>query len=234
MHDDPLPPGGRALDPEDVYEPQLGSLPEVDPEPGDEAVKTGTTTVAIAVEDAVVIGADRRASLAGRFVSNKDVRKIEQIHPTAALTMVGSVGGAQSFVRNLRVEANLYETRRGEPMSIEALGTLASNFARGGPFFAITPLLGGVDDSGSHVYSIDPTGSLLEDEYTVAGSGTMVAAGTLEDRYEPGLDVDAARDLAADTVRAAAERDTASGNGLTLATVTGDGVEMESFDGYEI
>jgi len=68
-----------------------------------------------------------RASLGGRFVSNKDVQKVEQIHPTGALTLVGSVGGAQSFIRTLRAEVNLYESRRGEPMPIEALATLAGN-----------------------------------------------------------------------------------------------------------
>jgi len=41
-------------------------------------------------------------------------------------------------------------------MSISALATLAGNFARGGPFFAINPILGGIDDEGHHVYSIDP------------------------------------------------------------------------------
>src|SRR6056297_2905801 len=119
-----------------------------------------------------------RASLGGRFVSSKDVQKVEPVHPTAALTLVGSVGGAQSFIRSLRAEANLYEARRGEQIGIEALATLAGNFARGGPFFAINPILGGVDEDGSHVFSIDPAGGVMDDDYTVTGSGLTVAYGT--------------------------------------------------------
>ncbi|WP_135662661.1 archaeal proteasome endopeptidase complex subunit beta [Halorhabdus rudnickae] len=217
-----------------VYEPELGSLPDSGTDR--EVTETGTTTIGITTAEGVVIATDMRASLGGRFVSNKRVQKVEQIHPTAALTLVGSVGGAQSFIRTLRAEVNLYEARRGRNMSMQALSTLAGNFARGGPFLAINPILGGVDDDGHHVYSIDPAGGVMEDDYTVTGSGLTVAYGTLEDRYEPDMSNDEAIDVAAAAVRAAAERDTGSGNGLYVAQITEGGVEIEDypdFDGLE-
>jgi len=211
------------------YEPELGSLPASNRD--EESVnKTGTTTVGIATENGVVIGTDRRASLGGRFVSNKNVQKVEQIHPTGALTLVGSVGGAQSFIRSLRAEVNLYEARRGEDISIPALATLAGNFARGGPFFAINPILGGVDEDGSHVFSIDPAGGVMEDDYTVTGSGLTVAYGTLESLYEDDLTIEEARTVAAEAVNAAAERDTGSGNGIHITEVTDEGVEIEAYE----
>ncbi|WP_135302052.1 archaeal proteasome endopeptidase complex subunit beta [Haloarcula amylovorans] len=218
----------------DAYEPEVGTLPNDDEGRDEETVtKTGTTTVGISTDDGVIIATDRRASLGGRFVSNKNVQKVEQIHPTAALTLVGSVGGAQSFIRSLRSEANLYEVRRDEPLSIHALATLAGNFARGGPFFAINPILGGVDAEGSHVYSIDPAGGVLKDKYTVTGSGTMVATGTIEGEYDPEMDLEDARNLAIRAVEAAAERDTGSGNGVVIAEVTADGVDIDRFDDYD-
>jgi proteasome beta subunit len=212
------------------YEPELAPFEESTQEDGDAVAKTGTTTVGISTDDGVVIGTDRRASLGGRFVSNKNVVKVEQVHPTAALTLVGSVGGAQSFIRTLRSESNLYETRRGEEMSIHALATLAGNFARGGPFLAINPILGGVDDEGSHVYSIDPAGGVMQDDYTVTGSGMQLAHGALEGEYDPEMSLEEAETLAARAVHAASERDTGSGNGLVIATVTEDGVDIEKYD----
>ena len=213
------------------YEPELGSLPDGNRD--EEAVnKTGTTTIGIATEDGVVVATDKRASLGGRFVSNKNVQKVEQIHPTAALTLVGSVGGAQSFIRTLRAEVNLYEARRGKEMSMQALATLAGNFARGGPFIAINPVLGGVDDEGTHVYSIDPAGGVMQDDYTVTGSGLTVAYGTLEDRYEEDMSLEEAQQVAGAGIKAAAERDTGSGNGVVLAEITADGVDIDRFDGY--
>jgi proteasome beta subunit len=217
----------------DPYEPELGTLPNG--ERDEEAVnKTGTTTIGISTEDGVVIATDMRASLGGRFVSNKNVQKVEQIHPTAALTLVGSVGGAQSFIRSLRAEVNLYEARRGEDMSMQALSTLAGNFARGGPFFAINPILGGVDDEGHHVYSIDPAGGVMKDDYTVTGSGLTVAYGTLEDRYEDDMSNEEAKEVAAAAINAAAERDTGSGNGIYLADVTNEGVDIQGYDFDEL
>jgi proteasome beta subunit len=215
----------------DPYEPELAPWNGDGSADDDETVaKTGTTTVGIATADGVVVGTDRRASLGGRFVSNKNVQKVEQIHPTAVLTLVGSVGGAQSFIRTLRSEASLAETRRDEPLSIDALATLAGNFARGGPFFAINPILAGVDEEGSHVYTIDPAGGVIEDNYAVTGSGMQLAHGTLEGEYDEDLALEEATTLAARAVNAATERDTGSGNGFVLATVTEDGVEIEEYD----
>jgi len=223
----------HGVGPADPTEPEIGSFPEESGGDREKVNETGTTTVGISTDDGVVIATDMRASLGGRFVSNKTVQKVEQIHPTAALTLVGSVGGAQSFIRSLRAEVNLYEARRGEDMSIKALSTLAGNFARGGPFFAINPILGGVDEDGAHVYSIDPAGGVMKDDYTITGSGLTVAYGTLEDRYEEGLSMDGARDAAVAAVRAAAERDTGSGNGVYIAEVTGDGVDIEGYENFE-
>jgi len=218
----------------DAYEPEVGTIPSDESDADEETVvKTGTTTVGLSTDDGVVIATDRRASLGGRFVSNKSVTKVEQIHPTAAMTLVGSVGGAQSFIRSLRSEANLYEVRRDEPLSIHALSTLAGNFARGGPFFAINPIIGGVDDEGSHVYSVDPAGGVLQDDYTVTGSGTMVATGTIEGEYDSEMSIEEARALAIRAVEAAAERDTGSGNGIVLAEITADGVDIDRFDDYD-
>jgi proteasome beta subunit len=215
---------------QDPYEPELGSFDNVEKQDSDAVNKTGTTTVGISTENGVVIGTDRRASLGGRFVSNKNVTKVEQVHPTAALTLVGSVGGAQSFIRTLRSEANLYESRRGHPMSIHALATLAGNFARGGPFIAINPILGGVDEDGSHVYSVDPAGGVMKDDYTVTGSGMQLAHGALEGEYDESLSLEEATALAARAVQAATERDTGSGNGFVTATITEDGVEIDEYD----
>ncbi|MFP4217361.1 MAG: archaeal proteasome endopeptidase complex subunit beta [Salinarchaeum sp.] len=221
--------------PADPYTPQLGTLPENDlsEEEFENVSKTGTTTIGISTAEGVVIATDQRASLGGRFVSNKNVQKVEQIHPQAALTMVGSVGGAQSFIASLRAEANLYEARRGKHMSMEALSTLAGNFARGGPFFMINPILGGIDEEGTHVYSIDPAGGVMEDDYTVTGSGMQLAYGTLEQEYEPDLSNEAAIPIAAKGIQSAAERDTGSGNGIYVAEITEAGVDIHGHEAYE-
>jgi proteasome beta subunit len=188
---------------------------------------TGTTTVGIVAGDGVVLATDRRASLGGRFIANKNTVKVEQVHPTAAVTIAGSVGGAQGYIRQLRAEANLYETRRGERMKLEGLSTLAGNLLRGLP---VSILLGGVDEAGPRLFSVDAAGGVLEDRYSASGSGMQLATGVLEDAFDPDASVEAARAAAVDAIAAASERDTASGNGVNVAMVTGDGVEIDEYD----
>lgn len=191
-------------------------------------VKTGTTTVALTATDGVVLAADRRASLGGRFVSNKNAVKIEQVHPRAAVTISGSVGAGQAFVRQLRANADLYESRRSKEMSVEALANVAGDLVRGQPMM---PLLGGVETDGTpRVFSVDGGGGVMEDAYTASGSGMTLATGALERLYREDLSLEEAVTVAAEAVDSAAERDTASGNGLTIVRITGEGVERSSYD----
>lgn len=199
--------------------------------PSADAAETGTTIVGVTTADAAVLAADQRASVGGgRFVTNKDTRKVEQIHPTAAAALSGTVGHLQQFVRVLRSESRLYADRRGEPPSLTALSTLAGGVLRSSPL-AVSPLLGGVDDEhGPAVFTLDGGGGVLTDDYAAGGSGMQLAYGVLEQDYEPDLTPSAARRVAARAVESASERDTASGNGLTVATVTGDGVETDEYN----
>jgi len=217
------------------YAPELGELPTrtLTDEDLESVNKTGTTTVGITTADGVVLATDMRASLAGRFISNKDVQKVEQVHPTAALTMAGSVGGAQSFIRSIRAEVNLFETRRGKDMSIGALATLAGNFLRGGPYFMVSPILGGVDEEGPQVYSLDPAGGVMSDKYTATGSGMQMAYGVLEQHYDEDITNDGALELGARAVKSAVERDTASGDGVFLAAITTEGVDIQGHKDFD-
>ncbi|MFB6176027.1 MAG: proteasome subunit beta, partial [Halobaculum sp.] len=162
------------------------------------------------------------------------VQKVEEIHPTGALTIAGSVSAAQNLIETLKAEVRLYEARRGEDMSMQALSTLTGNLLRSGAFFIVQPILGGVDDEGAHIYSIDAAGGLTEEEYTVTGSGSQYALGVLEQEYDDDLSIEEAETVATRAIQSAVERDLASGNGINVAVVTEDGVEItqhEDIDG---
>lgn len=209
------------------------NIREADENKGD-VVKTGTTTVGIRTEEGVVVATDRRASLGGRFVSSKNVVKVEEVHPTGVVTLVGSVGGAQQFNSQLSSEVSLYRARRQKTMSINALANFASNLARNGPFLRINPIVAGVDEDGTHVYSVDPAGGLIADDYTVNGSGMQVATGTIESGYNEDMNLEEVTRLAARSVESASERDTGSGNGLIIAQVTEDGVNIDEYKDYSV
>lgn len=191
------------------------------------AFTTGTTIVGVSLEETAILAADQRMSLGGRVVANKNTQKVEQVHPSAAVAISGTVGPAQQYMQALRAEAQLYESRRGDSMSVHALAQAAGNVVRGLP---VSSILGGVDDSGAHLYELDGSGAVLEDTYAAGGSGMQVAYGVLERAFDADLDREAAVRAAVAAVDVASERDTASGNGVHVATLTERGVEITDRD----
>lgn len=193
-------------------------------------IETGTTIVAVAGEDGAVLAADRRASLGGRLVTNQSVRKIEPVTDRAAVAFSGTVGGAQAFLRCLRAERRRYEQRHGEA-GVETIATVAGRLVAEGEF-GVGILLAGVDpgESGDPipaVYEIDPTGGVLETEYVASGSGTQLAYGALEGSVDPDGTIAEIEATAVGVVRAASERDAVSGDGITIAQISGEGVSIE-------
>ena len=169
-------------------------------------VKTGTSTVGITYNGGVVVGADHRATM-GHFIANKSVQKLFRISDNVALTTAGLVGHAQSLSRVLAAELKLFELKRDLPMTVKGAATL---------------LIVGVDESGPSVYSIDSAGGSIPDVYCATGSGSPFMYGVLEDQYKTGMNRDQALALAAKSLLASAQRDSASGNGMDLAHITPD------------
>ena len=90
----------------------------------------------------------------------------------------------------------------------------------------VQTIIAGVDKTGPKLYSLDPSGSYIEDTCTSTGSGSPFAFGVLEDRYNENLTVDEGRFVAIRAITAAMERDVYSGNGYRLATITEDGMKV--------
>ena len=86
--------------------------------------------------------------------------------------------------------------------------------------------MGGKDDSGFYLFDIFPDGTISTcDEYISSGSGSVMAYGVLETLYDPNINVEEGIKLAAKCVNAAVQRDIASGNGLDVVTITGQGAQ---------
>lgn len=187
----------------------------------------GTTTVGIAFEDFVVLAADRRAT-SGYYIAHKKAEKIHKIDNHVAATIAGYVGDAQWLVDQLRAEALIYRNSTGEPISIPSLATLASTILfRSRPFIIVQMLIGGVDNGGSKLFSLDWLGTVTEERYTATGSGTPYAISLIESEYRADMRPEDALKLAAKAVKAATLRDPGSGEGVDLALITGkNGVEI--------
>lgn len=193
----------------------------------DENRLKGTTTVGLKCSDGVVFATERRATM-GNLIAHKVADKIFKIDDHIGATIAGGVGDAQSLMKYISAEVTLYRLRIGERISVESAATLTANIlhsSRFYPFFVQT-LLGGVDDNGPALFSLDPAGGVIGDKMISTGSGSPIAYGVLEDRYHDDMDTEEGIDVAIRAIQSAMQRDAFSGNGILVATVTKEGFKM--------
>jgi proteasome beta subunit len=183
--------------------------------------KKGTTTLAMVCKDGVIAAAERRATM-GTLIAHKVAKKIYKIDEHLLLTTAGLVGDAQILARFMRVESELYKLEREEKMPVKGAATLMANFLNQRKFYPyyVQLIIGGVDSSGPHVFSLDPAGGAIEDIYTTTGSGSPYVFGVLEDKYRKDMNIDEGIDLAIRALVAAMKRDSASGDGVDVVVVT--------------
>jgi proteasome beta subunit len=187
----------------------------------EDRLRTGTTTIGMVMKDGVVLATERRAT-AGNLIANKSTQKLFKIDQNIGMTVAGLVGDAQVLARYLRAEVSLYRLRRNAQLSAEGAATLLANILSGNrmfPYYAWL-ILGGVDPAGGHVFSVDPAGGSIEDRYVSVGSGSTFAYGLLEEGYSRDLSISDGVDLALRGLTVAMKRDSASGDGYTVHTIT--------------
>jgi proteasome beta subunit len=192
---------------------------------------TGTTTVGIVCKDGVVLAAEKKATL-GYLVASKEDVKIIQVMPHIGITQAGAVGDLQALTRFLKAEAYLYELRENKRISVNAAATLLANIVYGGRLFPylIQIILAGYDENGPQLFMLHPDGSKLEEKkFFSTGSGSPIAFGVLEVLYKDGLSVEEGKQIAVKAIKAAIERDIASGGkGIDVAIIDKNGFRMVS------
>ncbi len=184
----------------------------------------GTTTVGLVFSDGVILATEKRATM-GYFIASKRAKKVYQIADRIGMTTAGGVGDAQQLARIMTVECSLYQIRRGRPIAVGAASTLLSNVLNANRYYPyyVQLLVGGVDDSGASVYSVDAMGGATREEDIVAtGSGSPGAYGVLEDRFRKDMNEEEATELAIRSIRAAMRRDAGSGEGIHVVVITRD------------
>ncbi|RLF64095.1 MAG: proteasome endopeptidase complex, archaeal, beta subunit [Thermoplasmata archaeon] len=183
--------------------------------------KKGTTTIGMVCKDGVVVATERRATM-GTTIAHKTAKKVYRINDHLAMTTAGLVGDAQMLARYLKGETDLYKLQRGSDIPVKGAATLMSNILNQRKFapYYVQLIIGGVDKSGPHIFSLDAAGGSIEDKYTTTGSGSPYVFGVLEDNYRDNITIDEGIDLAIRALSAAMKRDSASGNGMDIVAIT--------------
>jgi len=188
----------------------------------------GATAVGISYVNGVVLASEKRVSY-GNFVVNKNTRKTFSVTNQVGAACAGMVADMQVLVRQVGALAKIrkLETRRDvAPNSIAKLMSVIMFERR---FF---PLLTQVIVGGIHIkpeiYTLDPLGSVLPDEYASVGTGAEMALGILDDEYKPNMPEEKARQIAVKAIKSSIQRDSSSGDGIDLLLITKKGANEES------
>ncbi len=184
----------------------------------------GTTTVALACRDGVVLATDTRAT-AGYLVASKIARKVYQITESIGMTVAGGVADTQNLVNILRAEARYFSLREGAPIGTRAAAQLTANILNAYSFnpYLANLLIAGFGEDGSRIFFLDLDGSMTEEKMASTGSGSPVAYGVLENEFKEGVSVKDALPVAVRAIKTAMKRDIATGNEVMLAVITEKG-----------
>jgi len=197
---------------------------DLDPKMIEDTIMKGTTTVGIVCKDGVVLATDTRVT-AGVYVAHRQGKKVYQIERHLGMTIAGVVADAQTTVEILRANAHLFQLENDRPMPVSAASRLAANMffsSRGFPLI-VQALIGGVDETGPHLYSIDPLGSVNEESCIATGSGSPVAYGVLENQCHDGITVKEGIIVAAQAVYSAMKRNAFTGDNFEVVVIEESG-----------
>jgi proteasome beta subunit len=180
----------------------------------------GTTTVGVVCKDGVILASDTRVTM-GFFVAHHKGKKVYKIDDHMAMTISGGVADAQKAVDILKANAQLYKLNTNRPMPISSAARLVANLlfsSRYAPLMAFV-LIGGMDNTGPHIFSIDLFGSITEEKCAATGSGSPVAYGVLEDKYKQDTPIKDMLTVVVKAVESAMRRDAASGDSFDVSII---------------
>ncbi|MFF4504483.1 proteasome subunit beta [Streptomyces sp. NPDC001401] len=181
----------------------------------------GTTVLALAYRDGVLIAGDRRATM-GNLIAQRDLEKVHPADDYTAVAFAGTVGLALDMVKLYQVELAHFEKIEGIPMTLNAkanrlAGMIRQNLGQAMQGLAVVPLLTGYDESApdgekGRIFSFDVAGGLYEKtDFHAEGSGSPYARGALKKLFHKGMDRREAALAALQALYDAADDDSATG-----------------------
>ena len=182
----------------------------------------GTTTIGVVCKDGVILASDTRVTM-GFYIAHKKGKKVYKIDHHLGMTIAGTVADAQKVIDIITANAQLYSINLNRPMPVSAAARLTSNLLFSARGLMAQILVGGVDETGPHVYNLDPFGSLTEEKSVSTGSGSPVAIGVIEDKFREDMTVKEALPIIVKAVNAAMKRDIASGNNYDIVVIDSAG-----------
>ena len=185
----------------------------------------GATAVGITFNEGVVFASERRIAY-GNFVVSKTTKKTFVITPHVGAACAGLVADMQILSLQIAALAKIRRMEIKRDVPPNTVAKMMSNMMYERRFFPLLTqvIVGGLVGKPT-IYTLDPLGSVLPDDYAAVGTGAEMALGVLDPQYKNDLTESQAVDLAVKSVRAASMRDSASGDNIDVLVMNKDGAK---------
>jgi len=185
----------------------------------------GATAVGITFANGVVFASEKRIAY-GNFLVSKTTKKTFSLTDSVGATIAGLVADMQILVLQIKALAKIRRMELKRDIPPNSIAKMMSNLMYERRFFPLLTqvIVGGVVDKPA-IYTLDPLGSVLPDEYAAVGTGAEMALGVLDQQFKPEMGEKEATELAIKSIRAATMRDSFSGDGIDVLVVTKEGTK---------
>ena len=185
----------------------------------------GATAVGITYNGGLVLASERRIAY-GNFVVSKTTKKTFVITSHVGAACAGLVADMQILSLQVSALAKIRKMEIKRDVPPNTIAKMMSNMMYERRFFPLLTqvIVGGLVDSPV-IFTLDPLGSVLPDDYAAVGTGAEMALGILDQQYKKELNEAEATDLAVKSIRAAIMRDSASGDNIDVLVIDKNGIK---------
>jgi len=161
-----------------------------------EAIKLGSTAVGIATREGVVLAVEKRVT--STLMEPTATEKIVEIDKHIGCACSGLMADSKTLIDRARVEAQNHWFMYNEKMTVESVTQAVSNLAiqfgdsdsdgqaMSRPF-GVAILFAGVDQDGTQLYHMDPSGTYVQCDAKAIGSGCEGAQQALQEAYHKNM-----------------------------------------------
>jgi proteasome beta subunit len=187
----------------------------------------GATAIGISYEEGIILAAEKRVSY-GNFVVNKNTKKIFPVTEHVGAACAGMIADMQVLVRQVSALAKIRKLETKRIVATNSIAKLMSVIMFERRFFPLlTQVVVGGTEYKPQIYTLDPLGSVLPDDYASVGSGAEMALGVMDAEYRQDLSEEKARNLVIKAMKSSIQRDSSSGDGIDILTINRNNLHEE-------
>jgi len=185
----------------------------------------GATAVGITYDGGVVFASEKRIAY-GNFLVSKTTKKTFQLTPKVGAACAGLVADMQILSLQISALAKIRKMEIKRDVPPNTIAKMMSNMMYERRFFPLLTqvIVGGVVDKPA-IYTLDPLGSVLPDDYAAVGTGAETALGVLDPQFKENMTEKDAIELAKKAVKSATLRDSFSGDGIDVLVINSEGTK---------